>query len=572
MNKKSNSRKATNQKSGREANGRYKKKGYTSRRSEEDRSDYRADANMKAENDISWYSRNPSLLAAAANFPFPNRPGMQLNIIDTNKPEPYTIPGIMVLDWMPWIGDSATATDPASIMAKEIYAKVRSVFSGSLDADPPDYVVYLMALDSIFSYIAYLKRIYRILNAYTPDNYVLPDVVLGSMGFTDAEIQTLRLNKSQLWQAINELVLTSRKFTCPAQMDIFNRHYWMSDNVYTDAPTVNSQFYMFNLARVFIYQNTLIPGTTSDYASGLAPIRMPTFITGATRDCSVQGLFNFGLRLINALVAWDDAYTINGYLKKAYEGVPNFIVDELPADQPFNPVYEPEVLLQIENSRTVRLGNKLVNYTEGNLSGLYVAQNPLSNAIVTSATVTVTDKTDTDMLFSRTTADPRPRINIREFTPDAKACTIATRLQAYCDITANSSTETTMTIHAATEIPFCWRLCNGVAAASATSGNVVPGVYNVVHQLFVPNLVAGGLTVQQIADVYSYISTLGKLETFDWHPFVTAFWNNGLAGAPYQQAGMTLYGDLGNIAIISKEDLLNLHKVCVLSEINAFAY
>lgn len=204
-------------------------------------------------NDMSWYSHYPELLEATARVPFPNRPGMEVplgkvNLTIGNVSNPsvsYQVPGVASMFWVPAFAKSEKATDPMSIAAREIYSKVRSKFSSSLDADAPDFIMYLGALDSIFAYIGALKRIYRVLDVYTPNNYILPDGLLQGMNFSPETVNELRIHKADFNFAINQLVRMSRKFHLPATMDLFNRHYWMNDNVYTDAPDINSQFYVF---------------------------------------------------------------------------------------------------------------------------------------------------------------------------------------------------------------------------------------------------------------------------------------------------------------------------------------
>lgn len=506
-----------------------------------------------AKNDISWYSRFPNLLLAAGSFPYPYRPGMVMNLgsatdgaaTPTAVPRNVVIPGVMALDWAPSVGVSNQATDPASVACKEIYAKVRDAYSGSLDADAPDFMMYLMSLDSIFSYIAWLKRIYRVMNTWTPDNYVVPDVLLSAMGLGNTTVQNLRANRTQLWQAINTLVLQSRKFTCPAIMDVFNRHYWMSDNVYTDAGTINSQFYIFNLKKVFQYAAVPIPGDSAgNTAAGLTMLDVP-------RGNNVEAFLNFGLSLINALVAWDDAYTINGYLARAFQGVPQFQVAELELDERLTPVYEEEVLTQIENSRTVTMGG---SWTNGQNSGMTVAQNPLTNAVISNPTITVgvASTVDYGALYKGGYTRP-PILSIRSDAPTVADSVIASRLQAITDTSKPASGNNwTLKIKCGTEVPIAWRMLTGSVNAS---GSVVYGDIQYRQDIVsTDGTIPSGLLYQIL-----------NVPQFDWHPF---------AVITVQGDGSTVTGFMGdthNTTTITFKDLENLHTVCLYSEFNAFA-
>lgn len=187
---------------------------------------------QNATNDITWYAKYPALLASAASVPFPYRPGMLLPLDErANQP----IPGVLSVNWIPSIGKASAPSDPINIACHEIFGAVRSAFSAELAVDAPDFGIYFVCLDSIFSYLASLKRVFRCLNAYTPENYATPDGVLNALGIPTVAQVALRQNKMELFSVINELIAMSRKFLCPALFPLFNRHYWLSDNVYCDA-------------------------------------------------------------------------------------------------------------------------------------------------------------------------------------------------------------------------------------------------------------------------------------------------------------------------------------------------
>lgn len=517
------------------------------------------DDRMDAKNDISWYSKYPELLVASGSFPYPYRPGMKVPL-GTQFASPRQavqpqIPGVLTLDWMPSVGKSNSATDPASVMGKEYYARVRKAYAGTLDADAPDYVMYFMALDSIFAYIAWLKRVYRVLNAWTPMNHILPDRLLGAMGLSNTVIQNLRTNRMQFWQLINQLVLQSRKFPVPALMDIMNRHYWMSDNVYTDSPSINSQFYIFNLKAVYKFANLPVSGGTEEGA-GLQVVPMPWCANPAA--ATAEDFYNFGLELIQALDAWDDAYTINGYLMRAFEGTPTFIVDEIPQDQPFTPVYEEEVLVQIENSAALPLGNH-INIGTPQWSNFNVTQDPLTNSVVCNPTYKVPNANS--YAVETTTTELRPWISVRRDQPTVADSVVATRLKCTVEHTQITPTETTYVVHAATEIPIAWRYrqSGSIAADEKSLSYAVAMKYNYI---------TANKKWEFSGDVHALADML-YLEQFDWHPISLVFLITQTDGAQTQYESY-FAGDVHNITQISVDDLDNLHTVCIYSEMNSF--
>lgn len=342
---------------------------------------------MTSLNDVSWYTHNPGLVLPTASVPYPYRPGMSFpaaQVVKGTGSLYYNerIPGVMALAWVPAVGFSDGVLSPPSIAAKEIYAKVRSKFSGALDADAPDFLIYMICLDSIFSYIAALKRIYRCLDAYSPNNFATPNDLLLAMGISLKAQEDLRAHKADFLYAINQLTLASRKFAMPNTMDYFNRHYWLNDNVYTDDATINSQFFCF--VQTGFFKFTLLDATGSPAADGASGATLTDAPWSNATGTDVAGaLYNFGNALISALAESDDAYTISGYLMRAYEGAPQFIVAELAGDEKLLPVYVPEVLSQIENAEPVG-GSATPSH---GLIRANVWQDPATNAILSYPTI-----------------------------------------------------------------------------------------------------------------------------------------------------------------------------------------
>lgn len=536
------------------------------------------DSQSKPGNDISWYTRYPNLTAAAGSFPFPNRPGMVLDLGTCDVSASggtityktgSMIPGVMALEWAPSIGLSQYPTDPASILGKEIYSRVRKAYSGTLRADAPDYVVYLLALDSLFSYIAWLKRLYRTLNVWSPNNYVVPDGLLHAMGLCDPDILSLRSKKVELWQLINQLVLQSRKFTCPGSIDIINRHYWMNDNVYTDAPSINSQFYMFNQEIYLQYELGKFNGG-SDNVGGLRAKNMPWYrstTVSKSNALTPMDLYNVGIQMLDALIAWDDSYTINGYLQRAFEGEPMFMVDELPLDTILEPIFSPEVLSQIENSVCAPYG-----YLTKDVTGFDIWQDPSNNAIMSIPRIVVSITND---VYNETgfVGGAKVLINQRMDNPTALDNVIATRLKSMAyDVSATSGDNpvTTIKVRCATEVPLCWRMVGFTASGNVYDNTIYAGnnsTSGLVESEAVPSYIYFKMwnNTTQVA-IYKKILRLGQ---FDWHPIILMGSNIGWSGSN-EANDIAVIGDIHNPTTISVDELGNLHRVCVYSEFNSF--
>lgn len=493
-------------------------------------------------NDFSWYNRYPELAEGAGRIPFPYRPGRTLNFeafsasiasnsstvtVGMTDDVQFGIPGVMRLDWVPSFSSSDDVLSPVSIAAKELYAKIRSSFSGALDADPPDLVMYLGALDSIFSYISWLKRLYGVLDYYGPNNYVTPDGVLTAMGFNNDTIAQLRANKDKLWYNINTLVHMTQKFRMPAVMDLFKRHFWMNSNIYADAPTANSQYYMFNQVGFYQFAMLEVPGQNGVTAGGLQMVAMPSLNSGTD---VVGTLFNFGQSLIKALAESDDGYTISGYFMRAFEGVPDFTTTLLELEPTFNPVYVEEVLSQIENSKV--LGNSL-----NQITGLDVRQNPKNNTIICNPKkFNASQSAETN--FVSMSVMP---LTSRSDVPSVEDVFINTRLMACVDEKGN--------IICGTEIPLRWTLFYPASEGTWTTAQI--NAYN--------TSIGANPTIS--------ITQL-MAAAFDWAPLVVYLTKASSAATTW--SSIYFFGDIHNLTGISTSDLSELHRVSVYSELNAF--
>lgn len=461
-------------------------------------------------NDVSWYTRNPSLTVAASQIPYPYRPGMQLpvmSIAGTNKY--YNIPGIMAIKYAICAGRSDNVTDPASIISKEMYGKIRSAFSGGIVADPPDLFIYMMAMDSIYNQIAEMKRLFRAIGQYFPENYCVPEGLIGALtglAGNDAAVNALIDDKMLFFQQINELVGMVQKFRVPSIMKVMDRHYWLGDYVYTDANALNSQWYVF--------VNTTHYKFALD-AEGKGQLTPVSFVYKTTESASYTTQWYQHVRgLIEALANSEDAYTISGYFERAYSDTPMFMVAPLLYNEQNIPQYVPEVLAQIENSWVLGVPT----------STLTVTQEPSSNAIITTPTVPTTWTKDLIL---------HNQLSIRNPVPTIFDTIIASRMQPATDGLA---------VWPATEVPTGYEIH-------------LAGTFVVRNQTFSPTITPAG-------DDFAFIAAASR---FDWSPFFYQY-------SPADTVNLVnQVGDIHNVTSFSHKQMRELNRVCLYSEFGAFS-
>lgn len=503
-------------------------------------------------NPFSWYDHNPLLTQAVGAIPYAYRPGMQFPLVDVssvsgNIDMPYTIPGVLAIRWVPSVGTSNQPTDPISLVGKDMFAKVREKFSGSIDADAPDFAIYMMAMDAPFSYIAFLKRLYRTLVAYTPNNFVTPDGLLTAMGFSKTQIVELKADRTKLWQITNELIGMTRRLHVPAKFDVLNRHYWLNDNYFVDDAQENAQIYMFVQQAWFKYNEQVQTPIENVKAGGLelTPLVIPE--TGV-----VEYLFSFGKALIDALTESDDTYIISGYLARAYEGTPDFVVDQLQQVEPIDMIYDRVVLGQIENCWALP-----VSVPASGISNT-ISQNPQTNAVIANPAFTANVGDTALRALLQRQPNFRGFISSRELSPTVENTIENSRLKTAWTAAITSAGILTGTIECATEIPIGYQLVIWSPADQAFRSDLVTG------QLVALDTSTGG----KPSEVYmSYI--LGYLTQFDWRPIWLQSVKYGTATAT--RTLFTPLGDVHNLAPLPVDMLSNMHRISMYSLFDSFA-
>lgn len=485
-----------------------------------------------AYNDMSWYTRNPLLLESACRIPFAYPCGGYIDAgtnFENDGTNPYkatrsvSAAGVMSLKYVPSIGNTDDGLSaPINIAAREMYAKIRKAYSGALICDAPDIMLYMLSLDGIFSYIAYLKRIYRLLDIYSGTNRYVVEGLFAAMGIDRATVASLRAQKTQLWGIINTFIADANKWSCPAQFDILNRHYWMNDNVYLDKINSKAQMYIFNPQGFYKF------GLDTD-SKGQVTVEAP-----ATLD--FEGLTTFGRTLLNTLSNSEDAYTINGYLARAFEGVPNFRVSELGIGDKQEFVYAEEVLNQIHNATVVTLTNSTCTVKQDGTTGVLKA-----------------DYTGSDA-WNASSNNIRSNLELFDSTmevPDAVNVVVGSRLHATVEAAKNGK-NVDYRVNGGTEI---------VTELRVFRINT-PAVYE-RNPFF--DVAVGQNFVAFNND--NTIRMLACISQFDWAPImVVSYWD----ATNNESTNWNIFGDVTNLTTVNNKTMDNLHRMCIYSEFNAF--
>ena len=120
-----------------------------------------AKAPKSACNDASWYAANSQLLKDAASLAYSESVGSGYSVVMnpvTEQDWVTSIPGVYAIHTAPAIGVSKDNASAINIAARNIYSYVRHANAGHSNYDSPDLMIYLMAMDSLYSVLSFMAR------------------------------------------------------------------------------------------------------------------------------------------------------------------------------------------------------------------------------------------------------------------------------------------------------------------------------------------------------------------------------------------------------------------------------
>lgn len=320
----------------------FKKKSGSSRPSKFDETSEKESVPGAAYNDASWYVQSPAQAAAAANLSFGQATGDKFNLVD-NTVDPFinthfrglSNPGFMAIRTMSTPGIAIAPTDPANLAAQDIYSYVRHANAGHANYDPQDLMLYLLAMDEMYTMYAWLKRAYGVARNYSSFNRYYPRAVLEAMNFDAADFQQNLANYHYFLLIVESML---RKFNVPTGLPYFTKHQWMYSNMYIDAVNVKAQTYFYTPSGYRTYKE--MDGTKAGY---LKYTEIPSSKRFKYTDITA---LMYGM--LDALSRSEDIGIMSGDIAKAYSSL--FSVPETPIDYQVLPGYNEEVLQQFHNA------------------------------------------------------------------------------------------------------------------------------------------------------------------------------------------------------------------------------
>jgi len=300
----------------------------------------KADDVIINENDVTWYTRYPSLVGPNASINFNSRYGAKLSqLSDINTPAPVntrvmtTIPGIIVSDFLPIYADAASTASAVNVASKNLYTFVRHANSGSANYESSDLMQYIITVMNLYMHIELAKRDIRIIHTYNASNKYIGKITLDSFR-PSGWSQDLLTNVATYVGKLNVIIGKLNTFKIPKDIAILDRHLWLASNIFRDDELYKYTQYIFN-SKYFAHY---------DWANRVIEIK---------DRISALTTFDAYLNLINSeidnLLDYEDIGIMLGDILKAYKVEGCRVMLPMNLGEILEPVYSTEILDQMRN-------------------------------------------------------------------------------------------------------------------------------------------------------------------------------------------------------------------------------
>ena len=324
---------------------------------------------LPSHNDWTWYAPSEQIAKDLASFPYSYLPGTGLPVPfkrygtsgEDNASAKFYVPSIMKLKYMLTYGQTqGMPTDGINVAARSLYTFVRHVNSGSKNYEAADLTMYVFAMREIYAMFAEIKRAIGIAMCYVFENRNIPDTIIKALEIDPTD---LRDNIATYRGRLNLIARRINSMAVPKYFKAFDRTVYLASNIFSDSDSMRGQFYIFNLGGFRVWSSTSSQQGTSlitysipngynatigsTEAGTYGTIKAP-FTAGSYQPLSTK--FIFLEAMLNAVLQDEDAATMSGDILHAFKDSELYQLAETPETYTVVPVFDTDILQQIENS------------------------------------------------------------------------------------------------------------------------------------------------------------------------------------------------------------------------------
>lgn len=478
------------------------------------------------DNDPKWYFNRADLSNNAANHINFIHPVGYAELIPNSATAgtSYAVPGVMALQWSPTISGRNRSIIKQAMDSQLSY--VVHANSRNLTYDAQDLMIIELATALAYSFLANMIRAYGVMRKYNGINLYYPDTLIQAMGFNSGD---LRNNYNHMLFDINLRIAKMDQFWVPATMPLFERWFWLNTNIYEDAESAKSQVYLFTPASYYVYSEK-----TSSRGAQLSENLIQSSMTWTQALNAMDAM-------IDALVNAQDRGIIMGDILKAYGPDKIYKINPIALEYTVEPVYNPEVLTQIENASITQM-----------YAGTIVADVTTSDIYSQGYTISAANAAS---------INPGPGkykvLNFHQKTaPTPEQIMVASRLSCFDTYVVSQNEGGTITLAptiAGTEMIYDGKIY---------FNRWIDGTRSAVLTSYLNNLTK---STRSLVDWMAWIS-------FDWAPWIdvnstltSAEWTNIQAGDSVPYVHQFSLGDYDNYTVLQEVDLQDLHTAAILS-------
>lgn len=533
-----------------------------------------------AANDPAWYAQNPQILKDSASFSYNYPVGARLNFGENEAAtfmNSTSIPGIMAIYTSPTFGYSTHPNSPINTAARNIYSFVRHANSGHSNYDAPDLMLYLTAMDNLYSYVSFLKRAYGVMMPAYYTNRYMPKALIEAMRL---DYDDLNANLNDFRSFINRLALRIGSMCIPASMSYMARHMWMYEHIWTDDESDKAQIYLYSPHGFYHYSFDQDVAGQLEYKA--------LFANDATR-LKLKDLIDYGESMLAPILSSEDMNIMSGDILKAFGSENLYKINMIDEAYLVVPEYSTEVLDQIQNTTLIGHFSGTPTLHQDPTKGFLIfdpdfdpmyqptpGEYPGLNVMVTDRLVTFPhgDITPEDtMVATRLTnimnvtySNSSSKAKIGGGTPTIKCPTMGSEIAHHATIfNYQEDEEKGWILHISkpiyTSLVF---IMDNSTAVGDTSSNTFIGMGQLIH------------------DFGSTLSLIGQIGTFDRHPAIGLSGylalklydketNSVLTESDVSEFNSLLV-DASYYTVLDKQDLINLAETALLSEFNVIQY
>lgn len=508
-----------------------------------------------SDNDSIWYTLSQSITNAVASLSFEaalGRPMLErFGYLDQIKSYYHPVPGICSFWFIPSIGQANSANSPVNEAAFNLYSFIRHKNSGRPVGDAPNYMQYLIAMDSAYMFYMKLTRIYGTINHWSITDRYTPEALVNAMGVDYHDIVS---NLSNFRAFINTLAMRLGIFAVPTSFTYISRHKWMCENVYKDSETGKAQYYFYDPYAYYCYSEG-VPGQNGTLSLTIPKRSITLGISSSVNPIyvsSYQDLVDFSDTLLGPIFGSQDLNTMAGDLLKAFGNENLFRVNPIAENYAVIPTYSREVLSQMENVYIPRGGSDVYGIIKENTA--------INEGYLIEQQGQVAPATDVQLNNVMSAQPLNKIINFHWDNPTPDDIMVATRLASPRYSKSQLTGVTTAQGKTNQNVQLFAHSASEIVTAGLLWSYGSTGVLNVQH-FSSYNVIDTDDSDELISDITNTVGLISLASCFDWHLRIPFWLYNSTTGMQYLGAVQ----DLDNFALVDDQTLMNIDRSAMLA-------